>query len=136
MSRILCLLIGLLVVVVCLPAQPEAYPLGKDSRRQPGVPAGELSQYRHESKVFPGTVRDYWVYTPANYDAGRPACVMVFQDGAGMVNVGEQSRWRVPIVFDNLIHQGAMPVTVGIFLNPGVLPALNPETQQNRYNRS
>ena len=28
-----------------------------------------------------------------------------------------------------------MPVTIGIFINPGVLPALAPD-QQNRYNRS
>jgi len=26
---------------------------------------------------------------------------------------------RVPIVFDNLIAAGEMPVTIGIFINPG-----------------
>jgi gluconolactonase len=58
---------------------------------------------------------------------------MIFQDGGGMVT--ETGRWRVPIVFDNLIHKGDMPPTIGIFINPGVLPALSAD-QQNRYNRS
>jgi enterochelin esterase family protein len=37
---------------------------------------------------------------------------MIFQDGGGAKNY-------VPTVFDNLIHKGDMPVTVGIFINPG-----------------
>ena len=49
--------------------------------------------------------------------------------------VTETGSWRVPIVFDNLIHKGEMPVTIGIFIDPGVLPAASPD-QQNRYNRS
>ncbi len=42
---------------------------------------------------------------------------MVFQDGHAYV--GEEGYFRAPIVFDNLIHAGDMPVTVGIFINPG-----------------
>jgi enterochelin esterase-like enzyme len=41
----------------------------------------------------------------------------------------------VPIVFDNLIHKGEMPVTIGIFLNPGVVPAAQPD-EKPRQNRS
>ncbi len=112
----------------------EEYTLGPDSQRQEGVPRGTVTKYEwNTSKIFPGTTRDYWVYVPAQYDASKPACLMVFQDGAGYVN--ETGGWRVPIVFDNLIHQRAMPVTIGVFINPGVLPALSPN-QQNRYNRS
>ncbi len=70
---------------------------------------------------------------PEQYNAAKPACVMVFQDGGGMVT--ETGGWRVPIVFDNLIHKGEMPVTIGVFIDPGVLPAASPD-QQNRYNRS
>ena len=58
---------------------------------------------------------------------------MVFQDGGGMV--AETGSWRAPIVFDNLIHKGELPVTIGVFINPGVLLAASPN-QQNRYNRS
>jgi sugar lactone lactonase YvrE/enterochelin esterase-like enzyme len=58
---------------------------------------------------------------------------MIFQDGGGFVK--EDGGWRVPVVFDNLIQQNAMPVTIGVFINPGVLPALTPG-QQSRFNRS
>jgi gluconolactonase len=112
---------------------PEKYPLGPDSERQASVPRGQVSKHSWTSKVYPGTVRDYWVYVPSQYRPETPACVMVFQDGAGLVS--EDGRWRVPVVFDNLIHKREMPVTIGIFISPGVLPPLQ-ETFQGRYNRS
>src|SRR4051794_21881589 len=121
----------LLFVGVALTAQE--YTLGPDSKRQAGVPQGKVTQHTWTSKVFPGTVRDYWVYVPAQYDGSKSACVMVVQDGGGFV--GENSPWHAPIVFDNLIHKREMPVTIGIFINPGIMPALT-ETQQARYNRS
>jgi gluconolactonase len=115
----------------------DDYLLGADSQRQPGVPKGAVTQYTWTSKIYPGTMRDYWIYVPAQYTpekaAPKPACVMVFQDGGGMVT--ETGAWRVPIVFDNLIHKGEMPVTIGVFINPGVLPAASADAQ-NRYNRS
>lgn len=49
------------------------------------------------------------------------------------MNVGGQ--FRVPVVFDNLIHKKEMPVTVGIFLNPGAIPA-EVEGGKPRSNRS
>jgi sugar lactone lactonase YvrE/enterochelin esterase-like enzyme len=58
---------------------------------------------------------------------------MIFQDGGGFVS--ETGAWHAPTVFDNLIQQGAMPVTIGIFIDPGVLPAHKPN-QMGRYNRS
>jgi enterochelin esterase family protein len=114
-----------IVLVACLSQvvrAEEPYQPGPDSTRQGGVPQGAVTQHRWtESRVFPGTVRDYWVYVPAQYDAnGEPACVMVFQDGRTYVN--ENGDFRTTIVFDNLIHQGAMPVTIGIFINPGEIP--------------
>jgi gluconolactonase len=118
------------------PAQ-EGYPLGPDSQRQPGVPQGKVEHYTWTSPaghgIYPGTTRDYWVYVPAQYTADKPACVMVFQDGASFIK--EDGRSRVPIVFDNLIARHEMPVTTGIFINPGVLKAQSPD-QQDRFNRS
>jgi hypothetical protein len=38
------------------------------------------------SAVYPGTVRDWWIYVPKQYDASSPACLMVFQDGAAYSN--------------------------------------------------
>jgi enterochelin esterase-like enzyme/sugar lactone lactonase YvrE len=112
----------------------DEYTLGADSQAHAGVPKGKVTQHQFStSKIFPGTARDYWVYVPAQYDGSKPACVMVFQDGSGYV--GETGAWRAPIVLDNLIHQGAMPVTIGVFINPGVTPAASP-AQMARYNRS
>src|SRR5258708_31891834 len=125
---------GFLMVVLAAQLYAEDYVLGPDSQRQPGVPRGAVTQHNWTSKVYPGTTRNYWIYVPAQYQSGKPACVMVFQDGGGMVT--ETGGWRVPIVFDNLINRGEMPVTIGVFINPGVLPAASTATQQNRYNRS
>jgi enterochelin esterase-like enzyme len=94
--------------------QVEVYETHPDSREQPGVPKGTVKQMPSwESKIFGGTRRDWWVYVPAQYKPESPAAVMVFQDGAGPKDF-------VPIVFDNLIAKGHMPVTVGIFIQPGV----------------
>lgn len=109
------------------------YTLGPDSRVQAGVPRGTVTKHTWTSTIYPGTVRDYWVYVPAQYDPARPAAVMVFQDGENYVR--EDGSWRVPVVFDNLIHKGEMPVTIGIFINPGVVPAAN-EQALPRFNRS
>jgi enterochelin esterase-like enzyme len=94
--------------------QLEVYETHPDSLERPGVPRGVVTQRAPwASSIFAGTSRDWWVYVPAQYTAGVPAAVMVFQDGAGV-------RTFVPTVFDNLIARGEMPVTVGIFINPGV----------------
>ena len=112
----------------------EDYKLGPDSQRQEGVPKGTVTKHSwNVSKLFPGTVRDYWVYVPAQYKGDKPTCVMIFFDGGGFVP--DTGTWRAPIVMDNLIHKGEMPVTIGIFVNPGVMPALS-ENQQGRFNRS
>jgi enterochelin esterase-like enzyme len=120
-----------LVAVVALSAalmpspQPvtaaDDYTYGPDSSPQAEAPKGKVTQFKWDkSKVFEGTVRDCWLYVPAQYDGKTPACVMVFQDGGGYVN--EKGQFRVPVVFDNLIHKKEIPVTIGIFINPGTFP--------------
>ena len=90
-------------------------------------PKGELIQFDFVSpKVFPGTTRRVTVYVPAQYDGKTPACVYVNQDGV-------QS--NAPAVFDRLIAAKKMPVTVGVFATPGVVPAPNDQALP-RYNRS
>jgi enterochelin esterase-like enzyme len=91
----------------------EVYSTPPDSIANPDVPKGTLTQMpKWKSKIFAGTERDWWVYVPVQYKPENPACVMVFQDGGGYKNY-------TPTVFDNLIAKGEMPVTVGIFINPG-----------------
>lgn len=109
------------------------FPLGPDSRRQLGVPRGHLEAMRHtSSRIYPGTVRDWWIYVPAQYRASRPACLLVVQDGGAHLH---RARWDMRIVLDNLIHQGAMPVTIGVFIDPGQVPAARPGGKP-RDNRS
>lgn len=96
----------------------DDYKLGPDSQFKAEVPHGRVEKFQiTDSQVFPGTVRDGWVYVPAQYDASKPAALMVFQDGGGYQSTN--GGWRVPLVFDNLIAAREMPVTIAIFLNPG-----------------
>jgi len=91
-------------------AQDNDYRLGPDSQFNPAVPHGKVTHFTltaAEGSVFPGTVRDVWVYAPPGHDGSRPAALMVFQDGGGYVSTN--GAWRVPWVFDNLIARGAMP---------------------------
>ena len=112
----------------------QTYTLGPDSQRQPNVPKGSVTKHTWaSSQIYPGTTRDYWVYIPAQYNANQPAPVMIFQDGAGFIT--EDGAWRVPIVFDNLIAKKQMPPTIGIFIDPGLLPARG-QAEQARFNRS
>lgn len=106
----------------------EKYPTDPASEEHAGVPKGELLQFSWDSsKIFPGTHRDYWVYVPAQYRPDRPACVYVNQDGL---------QWKAPTVLDNLINSGEMPVTIGIFVQPGRVLAVDTATALDRYNRS
>ncbi len=110
------------------------YKLGPDSQVKENVPHGTTTHYTFKnSRIFPGTERDYWVYVPAQYDKTKPACVMVFQDGGGWQSAN--GGFRVPVVFDNLIASGEMPVCVAVMVNPGVVPAANPNALP-RYNRA
>ncbi len=94
--------------------QVEVWAVHRDSIEQPGVPKGKVTQMpKWTSKVFAGTTRDWWVYVPAQYTADKPACVMIFQDGQNPKNY-------MPVILDNLIHKGDIPVIVGVFISPGI----------------
>ena len=97
----------------------DDYKLGALSQENVSVPKGKVMQMPAitDSKIFPETKRDWWIYVPAQYKAEVPANLMVFQDGHDYVNL--KGNWRVPIVFDNLIASGDMPVTIAVFINPG-----------------
>ena len=94
--------------------------------RNENVAEGEvIKRSFNESKIYPMTSRDYWIYVPAAYDASKPACLFVCLDGV---------QYNAPTVFDNLIATGQMPVTIGVFVNPGVVR--DAEGGVIRYNRS
>ncbi len=83
--------------------------------KQEDILAGQIREFKFTtSKVFPGTVRDVTVFIPAQYDASKPACVYVKTD---VYNPREKE------LLERMIAGKEMPVTVGIFVRPGDVPA-------------
>ena len=125
---------SLIVAIVVLAWQTtfaqttDNYQPGPDSKPQPGVPKGEVIKLNFDkSKIFPDTARDYWIYIPAQYNPDKPACVFICQDGI---------RWEAPTVFDNLIYKKEIPITIGVFVAPGVVKTANANGALDRFNRS
>jgi sugar lactone lactonase YvrE/enterochelin esterase-like enzyme len=120
---------AVLVLLVCSGPVRAAddYKPGPDSLPQPGVPKGEsVKGTFDQSKVFPGTTRDYTVYIPQQLDRAKAAPVMVLQDGGG---------FSAPTAFDNLIHKKEIPALIGVFVVHGRVKA--PSTNAiDRFNRS
>ncbi len=80
------------------------------------VPSGRLSARRHRStRIYPGVERAYTVYVPQQYTGDAEACLMVFQDGGRYL--GPEA--KAARVLDALIADGAMPVTIAVFVEPG-----------------
>ena len=97
------------------------YKLGPDSLKQDGVPTGKLhGPFTLPSEAYPGTQHTYWVYTPAQYDAAKPARLMIFQDGHAFLN--PEGDVRATNVIDNLTFRREIPVMVSVFINPGRTP--------------
>ena len=124
------------IMLICsVVAAQESYKLGPNSLYYKGIPAGTITHHSWESKIYPNTTRDYAVYVPSHYHESRPAALMVFQDGHTYLK--EDGHFRVPVVFNNLISQGKMPVTIGLFINPGHDLSLDsPESPWRSNNRS
>lgn len=79
------------------------------------VPKGQVKEFTFStSAIFPGTVRQVAVFIPAQYDGSKPACVYVKADGYNPAEKG---------LLEAMIAAKEMPVTVGVFVRPGDLPA-------------
>ena len=125
------LLLALTALFSAATLQAQQLTLPDDSKPQDGVPQGEVTgPFEWTSEIFPGTKRNYLVYVPAPYNKDEPACLMVVQDGLGRANA-----WKLPTVMDNLIHKKEIPVMLGIFIEPGIVPASG-DGDQPRFNRS
>ncbi|HXI71321.1 MAG TPA: alpha/beta hydrolase-fold protein [Verrucomicrobiae bacterium] len=108
----------------------DVYLLGPDSAPHDGVPRGRvIGPLTLASDVFTNTERHYWLYVPAQYTPTNAACLMIFQDGQAFVRTNGD--YRVPYVFDNLIYRREMPVTIGVFINPGHTPEQPESTATN-----
>jgi len=91
---------------------PEAFPAAS-------VATGTVTKHAewNQSRIYPKTHRDLFVYSPAGLDASRPAALIVFNDGYGYV--GRSGSIRAAQVLDSLHAAGAIEPTVGVFVNPG-----------------
>jgi enterochelin esterase family protein len=97
------------------------YRLGPDSLPQEGVPRGEIrGPFTLPSEAYPGTQHTYWIYVPAQYDAAKPAHLMIFNDGHAFMN--PEGDVRAQNVMDNLIFRWEIPVMIAVFINPGRTP--------------
>ena len=76
------------------------------------------------SKFYPGTVHEYKVYIPKQYDGTKPACLYLGLDGF---------LYNATAVMDTLIANGEKPDTIGVFVKP---PRIANDSTVLRYNRS
>ncbi|NOT74186.1 MAG: gluconolactonase [Cyclobacteriaceae bacterium] len=98
---------------------------------QSQIPAGQiLGPFEWKSKIYPGTEREYWVYVPKQYDASKPACTMIVQDG-----LSRAKDWRLPSTLDSLIALKGIPVIIGIFIDHGKVKSSGSDNYP-RFNRS
>lgn len=74
---------------------------------------------------FPNANHRFTVFVPDSYDPATPACLYVGLDG---------ELCRASEVIDSLITAGKMPVTICVFLQPGVIE--DDDGNVVRYNRS
>jgi sugar lactone lactonase YvrE len=102
-----------------------------ESKVDPNVPHGELLHGAiTDSAIYPGTINNFQVYVPAQYDPAKPACLLVKLDGLGQ---------NEATVLDNLIAKKDVPVIIGVGVSPGSIfstPAGNEKPRPIRYNRS
>ena len=127
MKKIICLLCLSLLCVGAIAQQ--AYnvrsPYDPATQKVAEEMRGEVIKFTMaDSQVYPGTEREILVYVPQQYDGITPACLLVCMDGI---------LYDATTVMDNLIATGEIPVTVGVFVNPGVV--YDEDREVVRYNR-
>lgn len=117
-----------------LPADLDGveYAHGPDSQRRPEVPAGAAETLEVTgSRIFPGTRRRLMIHVPDGVRAGEDAALVVFLDGTWYLD--PEGEVRGGIVLDNLTHDGAIPPTIGVFVDPGTRDAEpGPEAPRQR----
>jgi enterochelin esterase family protein len=106
------------------------YAHGPDSFAQQRVPRGQIVEFMwRESTIYPGTSRRFWVHVPAQYDPFTSADLLVFQDG--WYYLDPAGELRVGIVLDNLLHHGDIPITISVFVDPGVFEGADEPKNRN-----
>jgi enterochelin esterase-like enzyme len=83
------------------------------------VERGAVAKYADwdQSRLYPGTLRDIYVYKPPHLEKSHPANLIVFNDGAGYLN--RTGPVRAARVLDSLHAKSEIAPTVAVFVNPG-----------------
>ena len=95
------------------------YKLGIASLRNPTVPQGkiiDMGNYHSTDRYYPQTQRRWFIYIPNQYDGSTPAKLLVINDGSQLL----KKQGNPTIVMDNLIANKKMPITIAVFVDPGV----------------
>lgn len=93
-------------------------PAGLLNGLPPGMQGATTPKLYASPARYPGYKFHYWIWVPAQYQPGKPAALMVFQDGPHYLGITD-SHFHTPTVFANLIHAGEMPVTIAVFTEAG-----------------
>jgi enterochelin esterase-like enzyme len=95
-----------------------------------GSPEGELSGGKQlQSKIF-GYGFNYRTYKPTAYQAGKPAALMIFQDGGNYTG-----NFKAPRVIDNLIKDGSVPVIISVYIDPTGQRSVEYDTRDDKYGK-
>lgn len=94
---------------------------------------GKMTLVQYESSVV-GSMRDAYVYTPADYQEGKEYPVVYMLHGIGC-DCGQWKSMSIANVLDNMIARNEIKPVVAVF--PGIIPkdGVNPDTlsQENIY---
>ena len=114
-ARLVALLAALAGSTVASVAADEPAAYGAPEVKPEDILPGAIKTFTFStSAIFPGTVREVTVFIPAQYAAAKPACVYVKTDG---FNPKEKT------FLETMIATKEIPVTVGVFVRPGEVPA-------------
>jgi len=130
-QRLFDIVVGAICLFVCQGIRADQihnarYPQDPAFDNVPAEEQGEILSFKWDkSTVYPGTQRDVQVYVPKQYDASKPACLMVCMDGIA---------FNSKTVLDNMIKRGEIPVIIGVFIPSGKI--CDADGSVVRYNRS
>ena len=95
-----------------------------------GNPEGELSANKTLQSAVYGYSFTYRTYKPTAYQAGKPAALMIFQDGGNYTG-----NFKAPRVFDALIKDGTVPVTISVYIEPTGQRSVEYDTRSDKYGK-
>ena len=105
----------------------DLYSFPEIAKEKPGVPKGTVTKYHFESpRNYPGIPHNAWVYVPAQYDGTTPAKLLLLTDGDWYLEDSPYVELNLPVLLDNMIHEGKIPVTIALMVDYGAFGPGNP----------